>query len=373
MSSTLITPLYALYRSEFRFSEITLTLVYAIYVVGNLGAVLFCGRLSDSVGRRRVALPAIALAAASSLLFIFAQGTAWLYVARLLSGFSVGLASGTGTAWLADTFGAGARDRATLAATSANLSGAALGPLLSGLLAEYAPQPLQLSFYAYLIVLAVTAVVVLRGREIVEPSPGARQNLSIAPQIGVPKDIRAAFLPPAVTAAGAFALAGFYFALLPGVLSRDLGEKNLAVAGSVVFEMLAISLVVTVVSSGLRSGNSMVAGLALQIPSVAMLVLAQGFKSMPLLLLGAAVTGTALGLGYRGSLQVVNELAPNDKRAAVVSAYFAAIFIGNSIPIIGISVLTSLSGALTANVAFACTIGAFAIAALLARARFAPA
>jgi MFS family permease len=101
MGSTLVTPLYALYRDAFRFSEITLTLIYAVYVVGNLGALLFFGRLSDQAGRRRVSLPALALAAASAMAFFFASGVGWLFCARLLSGLAVGVASGTGTAWLA--------------------------------------------------------------------------------------------------------------------------------------------------------------------------------------------------------------------------------------------------------------------------------
>jgi len=59
MGSTLVTPLYVLYQQAFGFSEVTLTLVYAAYVVGNLCALLFFGRLSDRIGRRRTTLPAM--------------------------------------------------------------------------------------------------------------------------------------------------------------------------------------------------------------------------------------------------------------------------------------------------------------------------
>src|SRR5436305_4138125 len=46
MGSTLLTPLYILYRRAFGFSEMTLTLIYAVYVVGNIGALFFFGRIS---------------------------------------------------------------------------------------------------------------------------------------------------------------------------------------------------------------------------------------------------------------------------------------------------------------------------------------
>src|SRR5207253_3139404 len=94
--------LYPIYREAFGFSEVTLTLVYSVYVVGNLSALLFLGRLSDQIGRRRVALSAIALAAVSALLFVYARGPSWLFWARMLSGLAIGLAAGTATAWLAE-------------------------------------------------------------------------------------------------------------------------------------------------------------------------------------------------------------------------------------------------------------------------------
>jgi MFS family permease len=48
---------------EFGFSEITLTPIYAVHVV----ALLLFGRLSDQLGRKRVTLPALGLAASSAL------------------------------------------------------------------------------------------------------------------------------------------------------------------------------------------------------------------------------------------------------------------------------------------------------------------
>src|SRR5689334_15738557 len=46
VGTTLVTPLYDVYRKEFGFSEMTLTLVYAVYAVGNLLSLGFFGRIS---------------------------------------------------------------------------------------------------------------------------------------------------------------------------------------------------------------------------------------------------------------------------------------------------------------------------------------
>ena len=44
------------------------------------------------------------------------------------------------------------------------------------------------------------------------------------------------------------------------------------------------------------------------------------------------------GLGYRGSLEVINRIAPADRRSEVVSSSLIALFAGNSVPVIGIGV-----------------------------------
>ena len=76
MGSTIVTPLYVLYQRDFGFSDVTLTFVYAAYVIGNLCALLFLGRLSDLIGRRRTTLPAMAAAVVSTVLFLAADSTA---------------------------------------------------------------------------------------------------------------------------------------------------------------------------------------------------------------------------------------------------------------------------------------------------------
>src|ERR1044072_3391503 len=82
--STAITPLYILYEQAFGFSKVMLTLIYAVYVVGNLTALLFFGRLSDQIGRRATALPALAILMVGALTFISATGPAALFVGRIL-------------------------------------------------------------------------------------------------------------------------------------------------------------------------------------------------------------------------------------------------------------------------------------------------
>jgi predicted MFS family arabinose efflux permease len=365
MASTLVTPLYVLYQQVFGFSDLTLTLIYAAYVLGNLAALLFLGRLSDEIGRRRTALPAIALAILSTALFLFARGTAWLACGRALSGFAIGLASGAGTAWITELLKGGDKARAALIATTANFIGLAIGALLAGCLAQYAPWPLELPFAVYLAALLLLAIVINATRETVA-NPARLAQVSLRPRLGVPRSIRARFIAPAVCGFGTFSLIGFYAALAPTLLKERLQITNLAVGGAVVAELFVVSAIAMVATRRVDPSRAMLGGLWLLLPSLALLVASNALGSLALLLADTALIGACAALGYRGSLQVVNQIAPPERRAEVVSSYFVACFVGNSLPVIGIGALSAVWGSLAAMGVFAAIIGAFALAALAA-------
>ena len=369
VGTTVVTPLYDVYRRDFGFDQITLTLIYAVYMIGNLLALAFFGRLSDQIGRRRTALPAIGLGMLSTLVFLFATDTAWLFAARVISGFAIGIASGTGTAWVAELFGGRDKARASLMAAFANMVGLSVGALLAGCLVQYAPWPLRLVFVVYLAMLVVLMLVVRSIKETVR-QPRAFREASLRPRIGVPRSIAAEFIAPAATGFGSFALFGFYAALAPGILEHDLHLSNRALGGGVVFELCVVAALTVIATRRLSSRGAMIGGLALLLPSLLLLVLAQALASLPLLLAGTAVGGVAAALGYRGSLQVVNEIAPGQQRAEVISTYLLCCYVGNGLPVVGVGVISQLATPVIASSTFAITIALFAIAALFTGSKY---
>src|SRR6516162_6430938 len=303
VGATLPTPLYPLYRETFGFSAVTLTLIYATYVLGNLAALLFFGTLSDQIGRRATSLPAIAVGIASTVVFAAAQGTPWLFAARGLSGFSTGLASGAATAWIAELYATGRSGGAARIASAANILGCAPGPLINGLFAQFALVPRE---------------------TIAAPRPFAEVNLR--PRIGVPHGIRLQFVSPAVTGFATFSLIGFYSALIPSLLGESLHLHSPLLAGAIVCELFLVAAVVILTSGRFASQTATLGALLLLPPSVWILVGAELAHSLTILVFAAALGGLAGGLGYRGSLEVINRIAPADRRSEVVSSYMIALF-----------------------------------------------
>src|SRR5215471_2853040 len=323
IGAILPTPLYPLYREAFGFSGVTLTLIYATYVLGNLTALLFFGRLADQIGRRPASVPAVGVGIISAVVFAAAQGTAWLFVARGVSGFSTGLASGAATAWIAELYAGSDKSRAARVASAANFLGCAAGPLIGGLFAQFAPAPLRLPYLAFLVLLCGAAGAIMLPRETVV-QPKLLPDIELHPRIGVPPGIRLQFISPAVTGFATFSLIGFYSALIPSLLGETLHQTAPLVAGAIVCELFLIAAFAILASGAFASQAATLqaatlAALLLLPPSVWILVGAEIAHSLAVLVFAAALGGLAGGLGYRGSLEVINRIAPGDRRSEVVS------------------------------------------------------
>lgn len=70
------TPLYEVYQSNWGFSSLQSTLIFGIYAVSLLLALLTVGSLSDYVGRRPVLITALVFEAASMIMFATAEASA---------------------------------------------------------------------------------------------------------------------------------------------------------------------------------------------------------------------------------------------------------------------------------------------------------
>jgi MFS family permease len=335
LGTTLPTPLYVIYQAQWHFSAALVTVTFAVYAVAVLATLLLAGRSSDQAGRKPVLAAALGASALSTVVFILAPDVGVLFVARILSGISAGLMTGTATAALTELVPASASRRASLVATAANMGGLGLGPLIAGLFAQYAPDPTVLVFEVYLAVLAVAGLCLLLVPEPV--SPRRRPTLRFA-GLGIPERGRGEFIAAGVAGFAAFALLGLFAALAPTFLGSDLHQESHAVQGGVVFLLLAVGAATQVVLARFNSRRVVMAGLGLFLAALALIVAALSQAGMTLFLTGTVVGGVAVGAVFLGSLATANRLAPPGQRGQVISTYFVACYTGLIIPVVGVGV-----------------------------------
>jgi MFS family permease len=361
LGTTLPTPLYVLYRAHFGFSELMITVIFATYAAGVIAALLLFGRLSDEIGRRRTLLPGLALSALSAVCFLSAHGLALLLVGRVLSGLSAGIFTGTATATLVDLAPANARERATFVATAANMGGLGLGPLVAGLLVQWAGLPLRLSFWVDLAVLA-PAVALLWF--IAEPHPG-RGRLRIRPQgVSVPAEIRMPFIQAGIAGFAGFGVLGLFTAVSPAFLAEVLHEPSHALLGVIVFAVFLASTAGQLAVTWSSARIALPAGCAILIAGMGLLGLSLATSSLALLVAGGVVAGFGQGLGFRAGLSGINDAAPEERRAEVASSFFVVAYVAISIPVIGEGLLAQATTLRTAGLVFAAVVALLAAVAL---------
>jgi MFS family permease len=348
--TTLPTPLYGLYQEKFDFSELTVTVVYAVYAFGVIAVLLAAGNASDAIGRRPVLLWGLGFAAASAVCFLAAQGLGWLYVGRLLSGLSAGLFTGAATAYVMDLAPRGAAARATLVATAANMGGLGCGPLLAGVLAQYADWPLYLPFVVHLALVACSAAVLMWLPETVRERQPLR---SVRPQRpSLPPQVRSVFAPAAIASFVGFALFGVFTSVSPAFLAQSLDVHNHAVSGLVVALAFFASTGGQLAVGRVGVSRSLPLGCALLFAGLALLAGALRWDLLVLVVLAAIVGGVGQGLAFRGALSAVAGASPPEHRAAVISTLFVVAYAGISVPVIGVGLLTEPLGLEGAGLVF---------------------
>jgi MFS family permease len=362
LGTTLPTPLYGIWQGQWHFPDVVVTVTFAVYAAAVMAALLLAGRSSDQAGRRPVLAAALVCSAVSTVAFILAPDVAVLIVGRVLSGLSAGLVTGTATAAVSELVPGRARGRASLVASTANMGGLSLGPLIAGLFAEFGPSPTALVFEVYLAVLAAAGLCLALVPETVRP-PRSWPSLRFA-GLGLPERGRGEFWAAAVAGFSAFSLLGLFSALAPTFIGGVLGQHSHAVQGAIVFLLVGVGALTQVLASGLASRLAMMAGLMLFLVALALIVLALSQASLPVFLAGSVTGGVAVGGVFLGSLATANRLAPPERRAHTVSTYFVACYLGLIIPVVGVGIATEFTSIFRAVLGFSVVLAVLSLFAL---------
>ncbi|MGV9249235.1 MFS transporter [Streptomyces sp. NPDC003710] len=181
-------PTYPLYRERWGLSVTMLTVIFAVYVVGLLGALLTVGSLSDQLGRRPVLVAALLVAATSTAIFWTADGVVPLLTARVVQGIATGTATGGLAAGLVEL---SPKRRPQLGPTTTAVGtsiGMAAGAGVVGLLVQSTSRPEAYVFPVLTLTFVVLAAVVLTIPETLVPR--AMGLASLRPRVRVPRDVR---------------------------------------------------------------------------------------------------------------------------------------------------------------------------------------
>lgn len=355
------TSLYPAYQEKFGFSDLTLTLVYAVYPLVSAAALLLFGPASDVLGRRAVLRAGLLLGALGTISFALADAPAWLFVGRALQGVALGAATGAATALIVERAPAGQRHWASILATVVFLGGTALGPILGGVIAQYLPAPQLTPYLLYLVLLAIAWVKVSR---LSSATPAAGALKSWRPTLSrIPEVIRWPFLFAAVVGFLAWAVAGMFLSAIPAVLERSAGITNVAVTGLLLGVLLAVAMAVQPLIPLADPRRIQVAGLVFLLLSLVALGMDQG-QTLPATLVAAVFAGCGVGLGYGGATTEIDGIVTPEQRGSVNGVLYLAFYLGAGLPAVGLGLLSLRIDLSSALGVLAAALAVIALAAL---------
>ena len=334
------TPLYLVYQQRFGFTPTTLTVVFAVYALALIAALLLTGALSDRVGRRPVLLAALAAIAASMVVFALAGSVSWLMVARVLQGMGTGVATGTLSATLLDLQprpGTG-----PVVSSAAPSFGLAAGALLAGALVQHGPAPRQLVFWLLFAVFVAAAAVVLAVPETVPYDPAWVHALR--PHVGVPAAARAIFLTVGPLVAAAWALAGFYLSLGPSLATLLSGSADRLVSSLPAVALFGAGGLATVLTTRWPPRRALLTGSPLLVAGVLATLAGLASGQLWLYMLGSAAAGAGFGPAFAGALRTLAPLVAPTERAALLTAVYVLSYLSFSVPAVLAGVATTRVG-----------------------------
>jgi MFS family permease len=365
IGTNLASPLYAVYAHRFGFSPVVLTLVFATYAGALVPSLLLAGSAADAFGYRPVLLPGLAVALAGVLVFAFAESTGWLFLARAFQGASVGMSSGALTAALARTEPGGRIHRASLVTSLATTGGGGLGPVLAGACATWLPAPTRTCYLIEAVALLVAAVGLLT-----LPTAIGRVGRSWRvsyPQVAATE--RGLFARACLTSFTGWAVTAVFLSIAPSYVRTLSGNRNLLLAGVAAGLVLLAAAVVQPFATRMNARPLQQVGLVVLATGTILLLAAGPTRLLSLVLAAAILAGIGQGMAFMGALRAANQAAPATVRAAVMSTFYIATYLGVGVPVVGVGLLATITSTTTAVNAFAviALLGSLAVAAVHSR------
>lgn len=331
-------PLLAVYRETLALSDSEATAIFGVYSLGLIPGLLLAGPASDRHGRRPLMIWFAGLSLLATAVLIAGRwGAPALYAGRLLTGVVSGVVFSVGTAWVKNLSddappGVGAR-RGALALTA----GFAAGPLIAGLLAQWAPEPELLAYLLHLLLATAALVLLPRAPETV---PARHAGPGTAPRGLVVSAKSRRFTRVVVPLAPwVFGSVSLVFTVLPAHGSGPVWGLSVAFPGALAALTLGAGAAVQPLGRRLQDasfarGNADAAatGLALVTAGCVTAAAATARPGVAAAAGAAVLLGAGYGLCILSGLHEVEHLAPARELGSLVAIFYSLAYAGLAIP-----------------------------------------
>lgn len=325
--------------------------LFGIYAAGLILALLLGGPAADRWGRARLVRPAVVVSLlATALLMAGSDSIMLLFVGRFVAGVASGAIFAAGTSWVKELSSApfeegSAEDAGARRAAIALSLGFGLGPLVTGVVAQWAPAPLITAYIPHLVIAVLALPAVWRAPETMTATPSGTG--SFAQQLRVPAARHPRFLGVVMPAAPwVFAGPAVAFAVLPTLVNAHTAGYGIVFSGVIAGLALGVGVLIQPLARRLdRPGDIRGATLGLAATAAGFFVAAAAvWLTNPLVVvLAALLLGVGYGLGLVSGLLETQRLAGRGDLAGLTAVYYALTYVGFAAPLL-LAALTAVAG-----------------------------
>ncbi|MGW3448825.1 MFS transporter [Streptomyces sp. NPDC001076] len=356
-------PIYPLYRERWGLTVTMLTVIFAVYVAGLLGALLTVGSLSDHLGRRPVLVAALLVAATSTAVFWTADGVVSLLIARVVQGIATGTATGALAAGLVDLSPERCPQLGPTTTAVGTSIGMATGAGVVGLLVQSTSRPDAYVFPVLTVTFVVLAAAVLTISETL--APRAMGLASLRPSVRVPREARPEFFASVPALVAGWSVTGLFLALTPSLVSSVLQVRSGAAGGLSIAALFLANSVGGVWSVRHTARLATLLGAVLLTLGASALAVAIADASLVVYVGGSVAAGLGVGLTFNGNLRAISAVTTVKSRSEVFSAVYVISYAAVSLPALAAGLAAPSWGLETTGYLYVGFVGALSLGAAL--------
>ena len=367
MGTALASPLYPLYQQAWGLQPSHITQIFVTYMLGALISLLFLGRLTNLFGFLKVlrlGLIVMTVGVIGSTL----SWNAWsLGASRFIIGLASGLITTSASIGMTQLNNKGDLQRAAATTSLTIAFGFGLGPVVGGLMAQWAPHPL-VSSYLPPIALSFLGIYALFKIQL----PAASTPVSTATSLSF-KDVQPSISQPrkpllyhyalgCMAAFTAFGMFSLFAAMAPSFMSHMLPWHGPAVSGLSIGVILFLSAGIQLIARPYATKQLAIIGFFALAATNALLVLNLYVSSPWLFAISVLSMSCGHALCNLAGMAVVNKVSKPANRTGLLSTYLVVGYIGTIVPILGMGWLSDHIGLTGALIGFCTCLGLLSIA-----------
>lgn len=349
MGTALASPLYPIYQAQWKLFTSTLTQLFVVYMFGVLVSLLLLGRATQRFGFLPVLRTGLFTMTVGVLLSMLSNGPGMFAVSRTLIGLASGMITTSSAIGLARV--ARGRDprRTATAITVLMTLGFGMGPLLGGLVAQFAPWPLRTAYVPTLLMGGLACYALFKVRAV--PRHRAPGELPQGwrlwlPRLALPanKAMRRYFWIAAMGAFSTFGLFSLYASLAPSLMKRLLPWNGPLVSGASIATILFLSAAVQIVARRFVNKRVVLAGAGTMALANLALMATNVTGSAAWFAGSVLLTALAHGMSNAGGMSIMQKICSDAERPTILPSYLVVGYLGTIVPILAVGWLTDHIG-----------------------------